>query len=102
MATQPPDVSSAGHREACATEEFEHQLDRLSDLLAASGATDPDKLTNDAGDADGIWETQRDETCEAAAAAAEFGMAPAIQATCLMHLTAQRANEIARSLDRGK
>ena len=102
MATQAPDVSTAGHREACASEEFEYQLERLAQLHTASEAVGGGGNSNKAGGVDGHWKAQRDATCKAAAADAEFGMAPAIHTTCLMHLTAERANAVARALERSK
>lgn len=100
MSHQPDDASTAGHREGCASAEWEYQDQRLDQVLAkvraAHGRTSG-RSTADASDLDTAqveWESRSGKTCEAASSNAAFGMGPAIYSTCLMQLTAERANEL--------
>jgi len=109
MTHQPEGVSTAGHRQDCADQEFEFQDSRLNRVYRqAMGAL---KGRNDHGNAASTrlrdtqrqWLSQLDKACAEAAEKAGSTMGPAAQSTCFMETTAMRADELERTyLNAGK
>ena len=102
MSHQLPPVSTAGHRQECADEEFAFQDARLNavyrELMGLLKAAGPARSTEAAAlrDQQRAWLQQLDSECVKQAEAAGSTMGPAVQSTCLMERTASRARELER------
>jgi uncharacterized protein YecT (DUF1311 family) len=102
MTRQPESASTAGHRQDCAEEEFEFQDTRLNRVYrkaveTLAGRDDRKAAATQLRDAQRRWLSQLDETCEETAEKASPSMGPAALSTCLMNLTAMRADELERT-----
>ncbi|KAF1717671.1 hypothetical protein CSC74_01740 [Pseudoxanthomonas yeongjuensis] len=108
MTHQPEDVSTAGHRQDCADKESEFQDSRL-DRVYRQAEDALEKRNDKSGasarlrDSQSRWLSQIESACGKVAEGAGSTMGPAAQSTCIMDMTARRADELERQyLNGGK
>lgn len=108
MTDQPQDISTVGHRQDCADKESEFQDSRLDRVYRQ--AEDALERRNDKSGASARlrgpqsqWLSQLENACGEVAERAGSTMGPAAQSTCIMDMTARRADELERQyLNGGK
>ena len=94
MTHQPESVSTVGHRQDCADQEFEFQDSRLNRVYrqamdALKNRNDRDNVASTRlRDTQRQWLSQLDKACAEAVEKAGSTMGPAAQSTCLMDTTA--------------
>lgn len=100
MSHQPPSVSTAGHRQECADEEFAFQDERLNVAYRELMTSLETRGANRSAEAAALrgkqraWLAQLETECARQAEAAGSTMGPAALSTCFMEQTASRAREL--------
>jgi uncharacterized protein YecT (DUF1311 family) len=108
MTAQPQDISTAGHRQDCADKESEFQDSRLDRVYRQAEDTlkkrdDKNGASTRLRDSQSQWLSQLENACGEVAERAGSAMGPAAQSTCIMDMTARRADELERQyLNAGK